>query len=241
MLHPDDRSIVAQSEARRAVDLPLLDDGLLQMLEGTQPNKWVLQKVPFHSDPQIIAEIKSACMPTLVTLSQEVALTVGCSPNNNDHAVAAVSLHGNLLWENRWQQRYIWPSFDYSQDGSRFAYGSLEMSHSLGMADPFGDGDVVAQMVGVFDTETGKLELVKDATPILSSGQNFTLSADGKRFAIVREGAIEVYDLPPVPAPAPPAPSKNDQPKPKTDSAKPVAPTPSTPKTEQSGTQPSNK
>ncbi len=240
MLRPDDRSIVAQSEARRAVDLPLLDDGLLQMLEGKQPNKWVLQKVPFHSDPQIIAEIKSVCMPTLVTLSQEVALAVGCSPNNSDRAVAAVSLHGNLLWEDHWQQRYIWPSFDYSQDGSRFAYGSLQMAHSLGMADPFGDGDVVAQMVGVFDTETGKLELVKDATPILSSGQNFTLSADGKRFAILREGAIEVYDLPPIPAPAPP---KNDQPKSKTDSAKPDAPKPASkpePKTDQPSAQPSN-
>jgi hypothetical protein len=39
---------------------------------------------------------------------------------------------------------------------------------------------------------------VKDASPVLSAGQNFALSADGRRFAILRNGAIEVYDLPPV-------------------------------------------
>jgi hypothetical protein len=37
----------------------------------------------------------------------------------------------------------------------------------------------------------------------LSAGQNFALSADGRRFAILRNGAIEVYDLPPVEAAAP--------------------------------------
>jgi hypothetical protein len=45
--------------------------------------------------------------------------------------------------------------------------------------------------------------MVKKATPILSAGHNYALSADGRRFAILREGAIEVYDLPPVAAPAP--------------------------------------
>jgi hypothetical protein len=59
---------------------------------------------------------------------------------------------------------------------------------------------VVSQPVGVFDTNTGKLALVKDASPILSAGQNFALSADGRCFAILRKGAIEVYDLPPATA-----------------------------------------
>jgi hypothetical protein len=211
MLRPGDSTVIAKSEARRAVDLPLLDDSILQVLEGKQPNQWVLQKMPFHGDPQIIAEIKSACMPTLMPLSENVTLTVGCFPNGGDRAVTAFSLKGNLLWQDRWQQRYIWPTFEYAQNGSRFAYGSLQVAHDLGMADPFGDGDVVAEMVGVFDTETGKLALVKDATPIISSGQNYTLSGDGRRFAILREGAIEVYDLPPVSAP--PAPAKDDAPK----------------------------
>jgi hypothetical protein len=65
--------------------------------------------------------------------------------------------------------------------------------------DYFGADDVVAQMVGVFDTRSGKLELTKNATPVLSAGHNYALSRDGRRFAILREGAIEIYDLPPLP------------------------------------------
>jgi hypothetical protein len=56
--------------------------------------------------------------------------------------------------------------------------------------------DITAQLAGVYDTETGKLVLVKDASPVLTAGQNVALSPDGTRFAILRHGAVEVYDLP---------------------------------------------
>jgi hypothetical protein len=32
---------------------------------------------------------------------------------------------------------------------------------------------------------------------VLSAGQNYALSPDGGRFAVLRENAIEIYDLPP--------------------------------------------
>jgi hypothetical protein len=106
---------------------------------------------------------------------------------------------GTILWQDRWQARYIWPTFQFAENGSRFAYSSLEIDHSVGTMDPIGEDDVQAQMVGVFDTATGKLALVKAASPVLSAGHNYALSADGSRFAILREGAIEVYNLPPAP------------------------------------------
>ena len=51
-------------------------------------------------------------------------------------------------------------------------------------------------IVGVFDTTTGKLVLVRNAHPMVSAGQNFALSANGRRFAILRNQAIEIYNLP---------------------------------------------
>jgi hypothetical protein len=68
---------------------------------------------------------------------------------------------------------------------------------------------VQGQMVGVFDTETGKLQLVKNATPALSAGHNYALTADGSRFAILRDGALEVYDLPPAPPASAPVQAPN--------------------------------
>jgi hypothetical protein len=48
--------------------------------------------------------------------------------------------------------------------------------------------------------------MVRDVTPVLTAGQNVALSPDGTRFAVLRNGAIEVYDLPPVEAPQQKAP-----------------------------------
>jgi len=206
LLHPGDNTVLAESETRHPVDVPLVENGYLNLLEGKDPGKWVMQREVLRGgDPQVIAEVKSSCMPTLMTLSHSVALAVGCPPKGgNDHVVSAISLKGDVLWQDRWKPRYIWPTFDYAEDGSRFAYGSLQINRDIGSMDFFGQEDVVAQMVGVFDTESGKLELTKDASPVLSAGHNYALSSDGRRFAILREGAIEIYDLPPVAATAPP-------------------------------------
>lgn len=208
LVHPGDNTVLAESETRHPVDVPMVENGYLNLLEGKDPGKWVMQREVLRGgDPQVIAEVKSSCMPTLVTLSDSVALALGCPPKGgNDHLVSAISLKGDVLWQDRWKQRYIWPTFDYSEDGSRFAYGSLQTNRDIGSMDFFGQEDVVAQMVGVFNTQSGKLELTKDASPVLSAGHNYALSSDGRRFAILREGAIEIYDLPPVAAVPPSAP-----------------------------------
>jgi hypothetical protein len=204
LVHPGDNTVLAESETRHPVDVPMVENGYLNLLEGKDPSKWVMQRELLRGDPQVIAEVKSSCMPTLMTLSDNVALAVGCPPKGgNDHLVSAISLKGDVLWQDRWKARYIWPTFDYAEDGSRFACGSLQINRDIGSMDFFGQEDVVAQMVGVFDTESGKLELTKDASPVLSAGHNYALSSNGRRFAILREGAIEIYDLPPVAAAAP--------------------------------------
>jgi hypothetical protein len=135
-------------------------------------------------------------------MSKDVALIMGCPRSGNDHQISAINLDGKKLCEQRWESRYIWPTFQLTQDGSRFAYSSLQVSHSVGIMDPVDESTIVNEMVGVFDTETGQLRLVKNATPIMSAGQNYALSPDGLRFAILRAGAIEIYDLPPITTPA---------------------------------------
>jgi WD40 repeat protein len=83
-------------------------------------------------------------------------------------------------------------------NGTRFAYESIAVNRPVSSFDAIYPEDVTAQMVGVYDTESGKLLLVRDVSPVLTAGQNVALSPDGKRFAVLRNGAIEVYDLPPV-------------------------------------------
>jgi hypothetical protein len=197
------RDVVAESEAERTVLLPLMHDGAVNVLEGNKQSSWVMQEVPFHGEPRLVAEMQSTCRPTAQPLSAHAVLMMGCFGDGNDHAVVALSTDGRELWRDRWQNRYIWGWFDYAANGSRFAYESVEVNHTISTFEPLYPEDVTTQLAGVYDTETGKLVLVKNASPVLTAGQNVALSADGTRFAILREGAVEVYDLPPVSKPEP--------------------------------------
>jgi hypothetical protein len=202
LVHPGDKAVVAKSEAMHAVELPLNDDGFIEVEEGKDANQWVLRKTYFNGEPKEFGMVRSTCMPELLALSQTVTLTIHCSANRTagNKVVTALSTEKGTLWTDVWQDKYIWPSFAYTTDGSRYVYESLEMNRPIGIMDGFGEEDVKSQPVGVFDTESGKLELVENAAPILTGGRNYALSADGQRFAILRDGAIEVYDLPPVEA-----------------------------------------
>jgi hypothetical protein len=208
VLRTETRAVIAHSEALDAMEVPLVDEGYLQAI-AAKDNKWMIRYRPFRGEARQLAELDSTCRPTIEMVSKDVSLVITCPRSGNDHVVTAVSMEGKKLWEQRWESRYIWPTFQLAQDGSRFAYSSLQVSHSIGTMDPVDETNIMNQMVGVFDTQTGHLSLVKNATPILSAGQNYALSQDGLRMAILREGAIEIYNLSPVAGEAAPPPKKH--------------------------------
>lgn len=200
LMRPEDKTVIAKSEIPHLVDPPMADDGFIAVVQGGDPSEWVLRKTYLSGEPKEFGKLRSSCVPSVQVLSETVVLVMDCPASGapGNHLVMAVSTADSVLWRQQWSDKFIWPDFGYSTDGSRFAYESLEMSREIGTMDSFGEQDVKGQPVGVFDTESGKLALVEDASPILSGGHNFALSADGRRFAILRRGAIEVYDLPPV-------------------------------------------
>ncbi len=192
------KTVIAESEGEAPILLPLMGDGLLDLLEGRQPGYWAMRDVPFHGAARTVAQVKSGCRPQVKPLSATVVLVEGCSLEGNDHAIDVISMDGRDLWRDRWENRYVWAWFDTAENGSRFAYESIVVSRPISAFDALYPEDISGQMVGVYDTDSGKLVLVKDVSPVLTAGQNVALSPDGKRFAVLRNGAIEIYDLPPV-------------------------------------------
>lgn len=204
LVRPGEREVLGTGEFLTPAYVPLLENGILNVNEEKKPKEWVIERELLDKTTKQVGVVKSSCAPQLVTLSEDVVLAQNCpSGSGSGTDVSALSLQGEVLWQDHWDSKYVWPRFASSEDGSRFAYETLEMNRPIGAMDSFGEADVVAQPVGVFDTKTGNLVLVKNASPVLSAGQNFALSADGRRFAILRNGAIEVYDLPPVVAKEP--------------------------------------
>jgi hypothetical protein len=195
------------SEAHNAVDIPLVNDGFLDFLEGSQSGLWAMRDVLFHGDPRIVAEVRSSCQPSVQPVSESVVLAMGCYPQlDADRPVYAISTGGDVLWQQRWESKYVWGWFGYTANGSRFAYESVQVDRPISVIDALDPEDITRQLAGVFDTRSGKMVLLRDTTPVLTAGQNIALSPDGSRFAVLRGGAIEIYDLPPV-EDKPPAPS----------------------------------
>lgn len=207
------RSILFTSETPHPVALPLVRHGFVQALERGASDDWVLRRVSILPAPlptpkpgqsarvsyQDIFTLHSKCDPSLLPLSA-TAVLAGCAGDGQDHPMTALNLAGQPLWNQWWQARYLWHTVAYAEDGSRFALGSLITDHPYASTATLDPQSIQGQIVGVFDTQTGRLLLVRHAQPIVSAGQNFALSADGRLFAILRRQAIEVYRLPPAPA-----------------------------------------
>ena len=198
-----DRMPIASLKGQAPSLLPITGDGLLDVLEGKAPGYWAMRDIPFHGAPKIVGQIKSGCQPWVRPLSATAVFVEGCYLDGEDHAISVLAMDGRELWHDRWENRYVWGWFDTAENGSRFAYESVEVGRPISSFDALYPEDVQGQMVGVYDTESGRMVLVRDASPVLTAGQNVALSPDGTRFAVLRNGAIEVYDLPPLTAPQP--------------------------------------
>ena len=194
-----DGQLIGKSRARAPVNLPLNADGFAEVLEG-KPDNWVISFAPMTSasnpeKPKPLAELSSTCRPTVSFLNHETMMAVRCT-KSRDHSVLALDLKGNKLWEHAVENNHIWATIARSEDGSRFAQGTLKVASYFSVSNVPGTSDIQGQFVDVFDTESGKLLMSAPATPVYDAGQNFALSADGKKFAILHDGTIEIYDLP---------------------------------------------
>lgn len=194
-----DGKLIGQTRARVPVDLPLNADGFAEVLEG-KPDSWLISFASMTAaanpqKPRPLAEVSSTCRPSVSFLNHETLKVVRCV-KSREHSVLALDLKGNRLWEHEVDSNHIWPTIARSEDGSRFAQGMLKVAGYFSVSNVPGTSDIQGQTVEVFDTASGKLLMSSPATPVYDAGQNFALSADGKKFAILHDGTIEIYDLP---------------------------------------------
>jgi hypothetical protein len=119
-----------------------------------------------------------------------------CGPKSPDVYLDAWTTQGKKLWNGQREGHLVWPNFAYARTSARFAVSLLRVNHYIDLVDSLNDEDVREQRVQVFDSATGTLLMETTASPILTAGQNFALSEDGERLAVLREGAIEIYKVP---------------------------------------------
>lgn len=200
------RETVAVSHARVPLRLPLGPDGLIEILSG-KGAQWTVHYNPFGGAPRTLTKVDSACRPSFNFLGGGRLMMHVCPASLESLVAIGMDMSGNRLWTCRWDTTHVWPFLARDGAGSRFAYGFMVLSRPAATPSSFSGGDVVGQEVDVLDAATGSLLLHAQASPVIDAGQNFALSPDGRRFAILHGGAIEVFDLPPAAPPANPPPA----------------------------------
>lgn len=201
-LHP--LGVLATSRTQEAVDLPMMEDGFLEVIDQTH-DMWQINLQPYHGTLKSVAQIHSACAPQLLPLSITTFLAIICKDYTQTALMyQAFDERGNLVWQQPIGQNRIAPQFMYAEDMSRMAVSTLHTTHQIAALDPLNSEDIDGQIIDVYDVPTGKLLLSFRNMPIYTAGHNYALSPNGDRLAVLHNGAIEVYDLTSLPSGPPP-------------------------------------
>ena len=178
------------------INVPITSDGYVGVERDKNEDQFLVRFVPFSGKTVLLGKVASTCTPRENFVNQKALIIESCGPKSSDSYLDAWTTDGKKLWSSQRDGHFVWPTFAFSATGTRYAVGLLHVTHTINLADSLNDEDVREQVVQVFDAATGALLLTTTASPVLTAGQNFALSANGDRLAVLREGAIEIYKVP---------------------------------------------
>lgn len=178
--------------------LPLDGDGYLWPGNG-QKGRWPVSFNEFGGREVKVGAVDSSCEPRLQMVSRFEYLAFTCAASEDRSRVKAYGMDGHETWEDNLGGTFGIPEFAFAPQAGRFAMSRI----ADGQADTetLGFGSVLpstaTQEVRVYQTESGDLLLKVPTTPVTRFAENFDLSEDGLVAAVLRDGAVEVYKLPP--------------------------------------------
>lgn len=193
------REVVAALRTELPIHLPVTSNGYVAVTKNKAAraqDEFEVRFTPFQGEPVILGKVASTCTPHEDFLNPTALMIESCGPRTPDVFLDAWTTDGKKLWNGQRDGHLVWPNFAYSRSGNRFAVSLLSIGHYVDLLDSITDEDVHQQVVQVYDSTTGALLMATTASPILTAGQNFALSANGERLAVLRDGAIEIYKVP---------------------------------------------
>jgi len=189
--------VMLVSRVRSAVHLPINSSGYLENLRG-QGADWILNLSYFIGGSRTLGSVQTACDPDDDFLSENEILITGCN-SEGARKLVAMTTEGRTLWITQAPDTQVWPQLTVASNGSRLAWTTLDTSRTVSTFAPMDTEDVKEQSVTIFDAANGTIPFVSPLSPILDAGGNVAISPSGRRVALLNDGAIQVFDLPPPP------------------------------------------
>ncbi len=203
--------------ARTTVALPMTTAGLLEVLEGGK-NAWMFNFDEHAGKVNELAQWDTSCFPRATFVGPSEFVAFGCRGSDDKPEFAGFNLKGEQMWQQTFGESYVAPTFAFAPAAGRFALGRTLTAGELPAESLVASSAVVGQDVRVYQSYSGKMLLRIDCSPVQRAGQNFALSTDGLRLAVIRQTmvrhpatkdydaytatstAVEVYALPPLTA-----------------------------------------
>jgi hypothetical protein len=159
---------------------------------------WAFDFHPYHGDVKQLAPFDSTCRPTVQFVSSSEFVSFGCHGGNTPLVLGGFNMRGEEMWEQNLFSDFVALSFAFAPSSGRFALGRVLGGFAADTSIPITTDAFTGQTVTVYQTESGKQILHVDCSPVARAGQNFALSPDGMKLAVIRENAVQIYTLPPL-------------------------------------------
>jgi VWFA-related protein len=186
--------------AEKPVNLEATSSGFASVTPGISGKVWLVRFGPSQRERANIARVRTKRAPDILYLSSNVLLIGRDSTKSPAYSVSAFTVTGNRLWRQHWDAHRYTAIVEPSADGSRFAISTLKLiaapvsPSDTGKDTP--DSEGLEQHIQVMDTASGDPVVSLTASPVVLSGQNYSLSPDGRRLILLRGTTLEVYELP---------------------------------------------
>jgi hypothetical protein len=201
--------------SRAALDLPMTAGGILDVIEGGK-DRWLFNFDELTGKVDELAEWDTTCFPRATFAGHAEFVAFGCRGSADKVDFAGFNLKGEQMWQQNLLDSFVSPTFAFAPAAGRFALGRTIVGNTFDPDFPLPASAVNAQEVRVYQSYNGEQLLRLECSPVERAGQNFALSEDGLRLAVVRETmvrhpatkdyeaytaketAAEVYGLPPL-------------------------------------------
>jgi VWFA-related protein len=187
-------------KSEKEIQVEATSSGFASAIPGLGRRVWLIRFGPSEHQRDNIARVRTQRRAPDILYPSSNTMVIGRdSASHPGYSVSAFTVTGNRLWRQHWDEHRYSLFAERSEDGSRFAISTLRPLNPP--ATPRADSsdtpmEGLKQTVQVFNTASGDPVLTVDAEPVVLSGQNFALSPDGRKLAVLDGSAIDLYDLP---------------------------------------------
>jgi hypothetical protein len=140
----------------------------------------------------------TSCAPRAFFVSRSEFVAFGCRSSTDHGEFSLFDLRGQEPWAAAPPGPLYATSLAPAPDAGRFAYSHIVITGANFDGENVVAEEMGAQEVTVYQNHDGRILLRTQTSPIQRAGQNFDLAADGQSLAVLRDGKVEVYNLPPL-------------------------------------------